>query len=434
MSAAHSQVARLAQMARTRLGLNLGRGGLSQTLQRFAAERAGSMDALLAASDASTEFQDFVNAVTVQHTWLFRDAQQLQIAGEALSRRTSPGRHKRIWIPACATGEEAYSLAAICVSLGIDAEILGTDINASALDVARRACYGPFSTRHVPTEYRDMLSGPSDSRLVANHVRHRVRFQFQNLLENAPLSSAADGRWDLIVCRNVLIYFAAEPTARALATFSRALVPGGTLVLGASDILTELPHGLVATPIAGRLVFTRPAAPDAPATPTRAPRHHSADLPAVLPTPSPPSSAETPRVEVVRLESPALPQPARSPLPATKRNEDHETAVARLLDGIAQHLQGDSATAIKELRAALYFMPELWPASYYLALTYEGLGRHDEARRAYARVVAQIDNGERIPAIDGHDFVFLRHDVAQLARERARPTQFEARSTRHRLG
>ncbi len=91
-----------------------------------------------------------------------------------------------------------------------------------------------------------------------------------------------------------------------------------------------------------------------------------------------------------------------------------------MLEGIARHLAGDLQLAIARLRAALYLMPRLWPASYYLALTYDGLGRSREARREYAHASRSIEQGTTLPVIEGHDFSFLQRDIAEIARRRAR--------------
>ena len=408
----------LTRLAQHRLGINLSRAGLAGALERFAERTTCHAGVEEAAEDyelRSDAFQALVDAVTVQHSWLFRDRQQLEAACSMLTESAGTGT-QRVWVPACATGEEVYSLAALTDSLHLSVELLGTDVNASAVEYARRARYGRASTRHLPPEFEHMLASDGALHRVVEHLRGRARFEVHNLLDAPPRSSSHSGKWDLIVCRNVLIYFTQEHATRVLTSLQDALAPGGTLVLGASDILTELPPGLTAHQVGGRLVFRRNEGAASGGLPHWTPPLERVSTP--LPQ-TPPRSAPLPgRVPAIPPMDPASLDV--QPDPDEAGDEDLETAVSHLLEGIERHLAGDLHGAVKELRASLFLAPRLWPASYYLALTYEGLGRVSDARRAYAEVTDRIDADEPLPDVGGHDFAFLRRDIAAIARHRCR--------------
>jgi chemotaxis protein methyltransferase CheR len=300
-----------------------------------------------------------------------------------------------------------YSIAVLCDAMGLEVELLGSDVNAAAIESARRAIYGPWATRDVPAAHRGVLTGTGPAQQIVGRIRQQAQFTVHNLLEPPPRSTAPGGKWDLVVCRNVLIYLSQTHSARVLARLQEALAPGATLVLGASDILAELPAGLAARQIAGRVVFQHLADTEPFEGSQR--RHPSKRAPA-LQSPLPLQTHD--RQDLVAGLTPTKP---------STEDGDEKEAVSQLLEGIARHLAGDLQEAVARLRAALYLMPGLWPASYYLALTYDGLGRSQEARREYAHASRSIEQRTPLPVIDGHDFSFLQRDIAHIARGRAHP-------------
>jgi chemotaxis protein methyltransferase CheR len=92
---------------------------------------------------------------------------------------------------------------------------------------------------------------------IVERIRGLVRFELHNLLDPPRRSPAPDGKWDLILCRNVLIYLTREHAQRVVARLRDALATGGMLALGASDILAELPPGLAPVVHEGRVFFRR---------------------------------------------------------------------------------------------------------------------------------------------------------------------------------
>jgi len=165
---------------------------------------------------------------------------------EALERHVLPdlcrlaraaGRHElRLWSVGCAGGEEPYSLALLVDELapaGIEVSILATDVSAPVLDAARTARFEPARLAEVPppvlARYFTVDGG---GYRLHERVRSMVRFERHNIMTAAEFPAA-----DLILCRNVLIYFTREEQTRILTRFAMALPKGGALVLGRAETL-----------------------------------------------------------------------------------------------------------------------------------------------------------------------------------------------------
>src|SRR5205807_399417 len=128
-------------------------------------------------------------------------------------------------------------------SRGVSVEVLATDINSEALERARAAVYGEWSTRTLPAELRRFLEpAPGGGHRVVDDVRARVRFLRHNLLGAAP-APATSGAWDLVLCRNVLIYFRRAEAAGTLERLARSLSDDGWLFVGGGEVLQAAPAG-----------------------------------------------------------------------------------------------------------------------------------------------------------------------------------------------
>lgn len=186
---------------------------------------------------------DFVADLTVGETYFFREPQQFavirnQVIPALLSSR-SRERSLRVWSAGCATGEEPYTLAIVMREQGLAgaAHIVATDLSHAALAQARRACYTRWSLRGVPDEViRTYFEHVNDRFLLAPAIRDLVEFRYLNLAEDS-YPSIPTGVWgmDLILCRNVLIYFDADTIAHVARHLLDSLSDDGWLLLGASD-------------------------------------------------------------------------------------------------------------------------------------------------------------------------------------------------------
>jgi chemotaxis protein methyltransferase CheR len=172
-----------------------------------------------------------------------------------------PGRPLSAWSAGCATGEEAYTLAMMLRDLGRcpgGDRILGTDVSARALEVARTGRYRAWSLRQLPAALRarHFDDEPGSVRVVAP-ARAPVRFAHHNLLGPPPHGAP----FDLVVCRNVLLYFKAEAARSLLGRLHAALRPGGLLLVGPVEepLAAGLPFERIGEPGTGLL--RRPASP-----------------------------------------------------------------------------------------------------------------------------------------------------------------------------
>ncbi|BCM92582.1 chemotaxis protein methyltransferase [Abditibacteriota bacterium] len=176
------------------------------------------------------------------------------ILPELIERRRGTGDQTlRLWSAGCSTGEEVYSLAMATEAVlmrGWKATILGTDINAEALKKARRGVYGAWSFRGVETATRDhFFRAVPGGFEVAASLRGRVTFEFCNLsADDWPDTERGIADIDLIVCRNVLIYFQRAVVAGVLSRFARTLRPGGFLLTGHAEL-----HDQSVAPLKARL-------------------------------------------------------------------------------------------------------------------------------------------------------------------------------------
>lgn len=207
-------------------------------------------------------------------TYFYRDPGQIDAIGRVLEQRgAATGRRLRVWCAGCSTGEEPLTLAIECDRRGIDVVIVGTDANATAIGVARAGRYFAWKLRHVqPDIAQDAFVEDSGTFRVRDEVRARVEWAEQNLVRDAePTLRGVRGGFDLVVCRNVLIYYAADDVARIVRRLLDATAPGGMLALGASELVGDV-EGSEIVRVQDRLFLRRAAIrPFVRATPPREP-------------------------------------------------------------------------------------------------------------------------------------------------------------------
>jgi chemotaxis protein methyltransferase CheR len=418
-------------------GIDVTRGGIDANVDAFLARRLAEtgvpnlQEYLTRLVPHGTELELLLNAITVTHTWFMRDPGQLAIISELLSQRAPSSEKMRIWVPGCATGEDVYSIAILAEQAGRRVEVLGTDINTLALQSARHGQYGSWSVRELVDVDRYFERAERSTFRIHERLKESVSFERHNLVDAPPR-----GDWDLVLCRNVLIYIARQRARGVVEGLGDALAPGGHLLLGASEVVFEAPPQLDATYIAGRLALRRTAAGGArrkraPSLVPHAPRQHwQAPLPAV------PRHART----VTDSEHPAAPSAPsqlgaaalllrghelldRSDLSAAITeyqlavDGDATLAEPHLYLGIALYLDGNLEEALHELRAAAFLDSALWPAMFYSAVCYEALGQLAEARREYRHVVRTAGRAQGSALPRRHSA--WHQDLIQLARKRA---------------
>ncbi len=211
--------------------------------------------------------QAVIEAMTTNETYFFRDRRPFDLFGETilpqLMHSRAPTRLIRVWCAGCATGQEPYSLAMMLDELakqlaGWRVEILATDISAAALDTARGASYNQFEAqRGLPVNMLLRYFNREDDRWrLAEHLRARVEFRELNLMSDFD----GLGPFDVIFCRNVLIYFDVETKKNVLERLARVCRPDGYLMLGAAESVLDLGEAWRAHPQNPGLNIRRPAA------------------------------------------------------------------------------------------------------------------------------------------------------------------------------
>jgi len=203
-----------------------------------------------------------IEALTIHETRFFRIPAQFEALATLLpelARRRSPQDRARLrlWVAACSTGEDAYSLAMRVLALADprwSAEILATDLSRAVIRQAQRARYVAERLENLPSGYRSRFFTEHAGELeVGPPVRQLVRFEAHNLKAPCPA-----GPWDLILCRNVMIYFDNPFREALLERLYQALTPGGYLFVGEAETLHLVPHRFKPVEVGSALVYQRP--------------------------------------------------------------------------------------------------------------------------------------------------------------------------------
>ena len=186
------------------------------------------------------EFLSFIDVITTNHTFFYRENKHCEYIVKTLNANCP----LKIWSAASSSGEEAYSLAVQLIDNSFKFKIFGSDISDSMLDIARRGVYPVSKVTSVPrqTLYSYFQKGKGkwhDHVRVKSHVRAHVTFGKYNLISDAPFDT-----FDIIFCRNVMIYFDSPTRQRVIDNLCQALNPGGYFFVGLSESLQGLKHEL----------------------------------------------------------------------------------------------------------------------------------------------------------------------------------------------
>jgi chemotaxis protein methyltransferase CheR len=394
----------------------------------------------------AAEWEELEAEITIGETFFFRHAEQFAALKDvilpAIIAENQAARRIRIWSAGCAVGAEPYSLAILMERILGEAladwtiEIIGSDINHRCLTQAREGRFSGWALRGMTEaeKKRDFRPG-ADGRHWLIDPRHqpRTRFLRHNLLSLLDGTSPPEFTdFDLILCRNVLIYFGPDQVPGMLSALADCLKPSGWLMVGHSDAVVGVPEALGVVQLPGTLAFRPPGVRPPECVP-----------PAPLPvTPAPVARPAFTLEKPARRSRPPEPEPEPVavdpvPIPAIRALADlgalDEAAAAcvaaiavhpldhRLYfyEGVIAQAQGDMARAEAGLRRAIYLRNDMVMAYYHLGLLLIDGTARDAGRRVMEQVVtlcAGLPPSEILPESDNLRPGDLRGLVGQRLR------------------
>ena len=338
------------------------------------------------------------SAVTINETFFFRFAEQFDALRNVilprLIERHMGEKRLRIWSVGCSTGAEAHSIAILLSDLLGDAigewriALTGTDIDEAALTAARRAEYSSWALRTMGDAERVRLFDRTGDRYrLKDPYRGIARFERHNLLsmiEGAPALGFVD--YDLILCRNVLIYFAQDHATAIVGALVERLASDGLLLLGHAEPNPGFDAVADAVQVAGILAYRPPGS-----------------VVRTIPVPPPVVHAPVPSRPQPRPRAAArpIPVPAPAPPPVVTRTPD---AVARYFAALDALANGDRDLAERAFRDALYLDRSFAMAHYQFGHYLLAQGRQPDGKRSLTnalRVAAALDPATELAEGDG---------------------------------
>jgi len=193
------------------------------------------------------ELQISLDLLTTNETYFFREPQHFEFLRTEVLPRLAPGAKVRMWSAACSSGEEPYSLAMLLQAelRHSNFDVVGSDISTRVLERAKRGQYAIAQAERIPAEYLRRFclkgTGPQEGTLLIDRALcQRVQFQHVNLNEVLPQL----GQFDVIVLRNVMIYFDTATKSSIVQRLIPQLRRGGYFIIGHCDTLHGVDHGL----------------------------------------------------------------------------------------------------------------------------------------------------------------------------------------------
>jgi chemotaxis protein methyltransferase WspC len=353
---------------------------------------------------SAQELQELIDAVVIPETWFFRDREAFTMLARhaRASKRAQP--IKILSLP-CSTGEEAYSVAMAMFDAGFAAhefEIDAVDVSSRNVAIAKRAIYGRNSFRGSYLEFKDRYFEATGGGLRPNAaVLKQVRFRVGNLFDRR--ASFGQELYDVLLCRNLLIYFNRELQDRALVRLKDLLAKDGLLLVGPAEAALPRLHGFISVewPLAFAFLKSEPVKASAPklsaATPVRTPnpKLNKSNPAPPRPTISKKERAQPPakRLDDVSESLIAVERIAN----AGRVKEAQEVAQAHLkafgpsaeifyLLGLIQDADGAAPEAAQSYRRALYLAPNHREALVHLGLLLRKQGDHSGAEALAGRL------------------------------------------------
>jgi chemotaxis protein methyltransferase CheR len=211
---------------------------------------------------SGAEFQLLAESLVVHETYFFRELEALEVMiSEFVVPAIQAGRKPRIWSAACATGEEPLTVAILLAERGLlpRVELLATDVSEAALGAAQRPRRSRRALRQVPrgVDVERWFDVQDEHVSLRSDLQRSIRWQALNLLDDAAVARVAEV--DVVLCRNVLIYFRDDTVSRVVGRLCDRLVPGGGFLVGVSESLMRLGTGLRCEEHQGVFIYRKPS-------------------------------------------------------------------------------------------------------------------------------------------------------------------------------
>lgn len=376
-------------------------------------ERCGAADCAVYLERLQAECDEMdalVAELTIGETYFFRHKEQFDALREIvlpdILARNVHSRRLRVWSAGCATGPEPYSLAILLKRefgariAGWHVSILGTDINQKFLARARDGRYDQWAFRATPDDIRrDCFDAVGKQWQIKPEYRSMVSFQYHNLTQSRfPSLTDNIAGFDIIICRNVVIYFSRDTIAELVPRFHESLVDGGWLVMGHAEPSMDLFRQFRTVMVPGAVLFQRQ---DAAVVPP--PRPSPA-------TPLPPKPPLPPRRMATPLPSSAIPVPAAGDhlaVPRALADQGRWDAALAACDALLgqdtldwrlHYLRalildqlGDATGCEAGLRRAIYLDRRAVLPHYHLGLFLQRADETEAARRSFRNVLTLLD-------------------------------------------
>ncbi len=346
--------------------------------------------AYLKTAPGAAELGELMSAVSVHKTDLFRDEVQLGAFGEQVLRPmvASARRPLRLWSAGCATGEEVATLLILLAEAGADpgSTVLGTDLAPKALEEAKRLSFDRMLMGRVPAPLRARWFKEEGRRFtLVERLRGQASFLCHNLIDASyPVAKGGQG-FDVIFCRNVLIYFTESAFDRVVTRLGEQLSSGGVLVLSSAEPIFRAQPGLQ-TLRCGQAFFYQRAPAAAP-------------IPTLSGWPGAVASggdSGRPAAAIPNAEPPPRPPPPRPPPPPDPAREAPRDEAVRLFQLVLEWASAGEPEAQTEegLRRCLYLDQNFAQARYLLAMLLEQRGAKADATSEYRRALASLNEGK----------------------------------------
>lgn len=395
---------------------------------------SGWVLSLLGGVPTYTQLQTLANQLTIGETYFFRHDDVFRVIGdkllpELIQERSATSRTLRLWSAASSTGEEPYSLAILLRERVPDLSkwhvtLLATDINSRSLAKASKGVYSEWSFRDAPPWLKPKYFKPNARGLyeLSPRIREMVRFFSLNLVDDVYPQRLAEGGFDFIFCRNVLIYFSAEWQDEIIRRLSQALTPNGYLVLGPCDTAPSLLERFAPCAEAPSIYRKITAAREQPSPPPLTadwwePATQPVGEPEILWVP--PAATKESTVTVAEKTSAqdehALADQARHQANLGHLDQalrDCDAAVAQdklnagyhFLRGCILQEMNAPGDAMAAFRRVLFLDPDFVMAHFALGALARQQGRLGEATayfREASRLLGHINRGDAVPGSDG---------------------------------